>query len=162
DVCSSDLPDEICRAIWEIKAPGCAYNGNTTRTVYDTSEGYNPPFPAYQVSYQVPEPLPVIFSVTIKPNPLVPANALTLTQQAIIRAMAGADGGSRATIGATLFASRFYEPVAEALGPTVAIVNIKIGTQNTTSAQFTGLISSGSIGGTMTVTAITSGTLSVG
>jgi len=155
-------PDEICRAIWEIKAPGCAYNGNTTRTVYDTSEGYNPPFPAYQVSYQVPDPLPVIFAVTIKPNPLVPANALSLTQQAIVRAMAGADGGSRATIGATLFASRYYEPVAEALGPTVAIVNIKIGTQNTASAKFNGMISSGSLGGTLTVTSVTSGTLSAG
>ena len=36
---------DVATAIWSKKAPGCAYNGNTTVVVQDTSSGYSPPYP---------------------------------------------------------------------------------------------------------------------
>ncbi|ASW06314.1 baseplate J/gp47 family protein [Rhizobium sp. 11515TR] len=148
---------DVAQAIWSKKAPGCAYNGNTTVTVLDTSKGYAPPYPAYSVSFQIPAPLPILFAVNIVNSTLVPADAATQIQNAIISAFAGGDGGTRAKIGGTLLASRFYAPVA-ALGSWAQIVSIEIGSVNNAAASFTGSIS----GNTLTVSAIASGTLAVG
>ena len=152
--------DEIARAIWTKKAPGCAMTGNTTVTVYDDQSGYDPPLPSYQIKFTVPDQLPIVFSVGLVDNPQIPANGAELIQDAIISAFAGGDGGQRARIGSTIYASRFYAPVA-ALGSWVQIVSIDIGSLNTPDAAFTG-----SIGGTgqstMVVSALASGTLSAG
>lgn len=147
----------VAEAIWSKKAPGCAYNGNTTVTVLDTSAGYVPPYPAYSVSFEVPPALPILFAINIVNSTLVPADAATQIQNAIISAFAGGDGGPRAKIGGTLLASRFYGPVA-ALGSWAQIVSIEIGSVNNASASFTGSIS----GTTLTVSAVASGTLAVG
>lgn len=147
----------VARAIWSRKAPGCAYNGNTTVTVLDQSAGYVPPYPAYSVQFTRPASLPILFSVEINNSVLVPADAATQIQNAIINAFAGLDGGMRAKIGSPLFASRFYAPVA-ALGPWVQIVSIKIGSTNNASAKFTGSISAA----VLTVSAVASGTLAPG
>jgi hypothetical protein len=147
----------IAQAIWSRKAPGCAYNGNTTVTVYDTSAGYVPPYPAYAVSFTIPDALPILFAVNIANNGQVPANAASLIQAAIISAFAGGDGQDRATIGTTLYASRFYAPIA-ALGAWVRIISIEIGSPNDAAASFTGSIS----GTTLDVSAVASGTLAVG
>jgi len=149
--------DDVAKAIWSRKAPGCAYNGNTTVTVYDESKGYVPPYPAYRVSFEIPDPLPILFAVNIQNSQLVPADAATQIQNAIISAFAGDDGGLRAKIGTTLYASRFYAPVA-AVGSWVQIISIEIGSVNNPAASFTGSIS----GATLTVTAVASGTLAVG
>jgi hypothetical protein len=149
--------DAIAQAIWSRKAPGCGYNGNTSVTVYDTSTGYVPPYPAYSVSFEIPDPLPILFAVQIADNSLVPADAATQIQNAIISAFAGGDGGPRAKIGATLYASRFYAPIA-ALGSWVQIVSVEIGSSNNASAVFSGSIA----GNTLTVTSVTSGALAVG
>lgn len=155
--------DEIAKAIWSKKAPGCDMMGNTTVTVYDDQAGYDPPLPSYQIKFQVPSQLPIIFAVNIADNPQVPADAVTQIQDAIISAFAGGDGGQRARIGSTIYASRFYAPVA-ALGSWVQIVSIDIGSINVPNAVVTGSIgSSGTVGfGKMTVTAMTSGTLGTG
>jgi len=149
--------DAIAKAIWTRKAPGCAYNGNTTVTVYDESAGYVPPYPAYRVSFEIPDPLPILFAVNIQNSQLVPADATTQIQDAIINAFAGGDGGPRVKIGTTLYASRFYAPVA-ALGSWVQIISIEIGSANNPAASFTGSIS----GDILTVSAVASGTLAVG
>ncbi|WP_144378539.1 baseplate J/gp47 family protein [Mesorhizobium amorphae] len=149
--------DDVARAIWSRKAPGCAYNGNTTVTVLDESPGYVPPYPSYSVSFERPDALPILFAVEINNTVLVPADAATQIQNAIINAFAGLDGGPRAKIGATLFASRFYAPVL-ALGSWAQIVSIKIGSTNNASASFTGSIA----GTTLTVSAVAAGTLAVG
>jgi uncharacterized phage protein gp47/JayE len=152
--------DEVARAIWTKKAPGCAMTGNTTVTVYDDQSGYDPPLPSYEIKFTVPDQLPVVFSVQLATNPQIPATAITSIQDAIISAFAGGDGGQRARIGSTIYASRFYAPVA-ALGSWVQIVSIDIGSLNTADSRFTG-----SIGGTgmstLSVTALSSGTLSAG
>ncbi|MGA1801487.1 baseplate J/gp47 family protein [Rhizobium sp. HT1-10] len=148
---------DVAQAIWSRKAPGCAYNGNTTVTVLDKSVGYSPPYPSYQVKFQIPSSLPISFAVNIANTSLVPADAAVQIQNAIINAFAGGDGGARARIGTTLYASRFYTPIAS-LGSWVQIISIEIGSPNLPSATFTASIS----GNTMTVTAVASGALAVG
>lgn len=124
-------PTAICQAIWSKKPPGCAYNGNTTETIYDDNSGYSMPLPSYQVSYEVPDPLAIKFSVTITDSSFVPSNATVLIQNAIISAFAGGDGGPRARIGSVIYASRFYTPVA-LLGAWAQIVTILVGTTSAT------------------------------
>jgi hypothetical protein len=147
----------VAQAIWSKKAPGCAYNGNTSVQVQDTSTGYVPPYPTYTVQFEIPNPLPILFAVNITNSSLVPADAAVQIQNAIINAFAGGDGGARAKIGTTLYASRFYAPIA-ALGSWVQLVSIEIGSTNNASASFTASIS----GTTMTVSAVASGALAVG
>ena len=84
------------------------------------------------------------------------SNALTLIQNAIVSAFAGADGGPRAKIGSTVFASRYYAGVI-ALGSWAQIVDIQLGVSGA-GCGFTASIS----GFTMTVTAVAYGTLAVG
>lgn len=140
-------------AIWTKVSPGCDFNGSTTVTVVDTT--YSPPYPEYEVKYQIPSLVPILFRVSIQNSAQVPASALTQIQAAIILAFSGGDGGSRERIGGTVFASRYYCPVA-ALGSWARIVSIKIGAG--TQASFT----ASSAGTTLTVTAVASGTLAVG
>lgn len=145
---------DVAHAIWSRKAPGCAYNGNTTVTVLDTSPQYVPPYPAYSVSFETPPALPVIFDVNIANSAAVPADAVTQIQNAIISAFAGGDGGPRARIGSQIFASRFYAPVM-ALGAWAQIISLNIGSPNTPAATLTGSIA----GTTLTVSAVASGAL---
>ena len=125
---------DVARAIWKKKAPGCAYYGSTTVTVLDTSSGYDVPYPAYDVKFTRPTALPIHFAVTLTDNGLVPADVLQRIRMAMVDAFSGGDGGPRARIGATLYASRFYAVVA-ALGPWAQIVSIKIGTTSSPTAD---------------------------
>ena len=154
---SGGASSAIANAIWLKKPPGIPMTGSTSVTVYDTGSGYQTPYPSYTIKYQIAASLPILFAVTMKNSAQVPSNALSLVQAAIINAFAGGDGGLRARIGAYIFASRYYAPVA-ALGTWASIVSITIGSPNTTSAVVTGSIS----GTTLTVSAVSSGTLAVG
>lgn len=118
------LAADVGAAIWSKKDPGCAYNGSTTVTVYDTTGGYAVP-PSYSVSFQTAAPLTVEFEVTIANSSFVPADYATQIKAAIVNAFAGGDGGSRVRIGVPVYASRFYAPVAS-LGSWVEIVSIKL------------------------------------
>lgn len=151
------LAADVAAAIWSKKPPGCNMNGNTTVAVQDTAPPYVAPFPTYNITFEIPAALPVIFAVTLASGPNVPANALALVQGAIVAAFAGGDGGPRAAVGGTIYASRFYAPIA-ALGPWVSIISILIGSPNVPGAQFTASIAAA----TMTVSAVSGGTLAVG
>jgi hypothetical protein len=148
---------DVAHALWTKKSPGCGYNGTTTVIVTDTNSGYSPPLPTYNVSFVRPSFQTVVFQVTIFNSLQVPANALSLIQGTILNAFNGLDGGPRARIGSTIFASRFYGGVS-ALGSWAQIVNIKIGCDNNPTSTFVGSIS----GGTLTVSSVTSGLISVG
>jgi uncharacterized phage protein gp47/JayE len=126
---------DIAQAIWSKKDAGCDYNGNTSVTVTDQS-GYNVPYPAYAVKYQIPAALPILFAVQITNNPALPSDIVTQVKNAIIAAFAGADGGSRARIGSTIFASRFYAPVSM-IGPSVSILSILLGPTTATLNSYT-------------------------
>lgn len=143
----SDL--EVATAIFRKKNPGCSYNGNTTVAVQDTNSGYNPPFPVYNVTFERPIDTAIAFAVTLLNNPGIPANAAVLIQAAIGAAFNGQDGGTRARIASTLFAARYYTPVA-LLGSWAQIIRITIGSGGLPAAAFVASIT----GFVMTVTAI--------
>lgn len=126
---------DIANAIWSKKDVGCDYNGNTSVIVTDTS-GYSVPYPTYTVKYQIPAALPILFAVQIKNSPSLPSNIVTLVQNAIVGAFNGTDGGQRARIGSTIFASRFYAPVA-LIGPSVSILSILLGPTTATLNSYT-------------------------
>lgn len=149
--------DDVAHAIWTRKAPGCAYNGNTTVAVEDTNPGLSPPYPSYNVTFERPSELAILFSVVILDSPQVPSNAVTLIQDAIIAAFAGVDGGTRARIGSTILASRFYAPVA-LLGPWALIQSLTIGSVNAPDAVMRGHIA----GVTLTLDSVTSGAVAIG
>lgn len=149
--------DDVARAIWTKKPPGCAYNGNTTVAVEDDDSGYSPPYPSYDVTFERPASLPVFFAISIANTTFVPADAEDQIKAAIVSAAAGGDGGDRARIGSTIYASRFVAPLL-ALGSWMQIVAILVNSPNTEDAEFTASIS----GTTLDVTAVSSGTIAVG
>lgn len=149
--------DDIAAAIWSKKPPGCAYNGDTTVTVEDTSDGYSEPYPVYYVSFTRPDSLSVVFDVKIADNNEVPSDATTEIQEAIVSAFSGGDDSDSVTIGGTVYASRYYTTIAS-LGSWAKVVSIRIGSSNDPGAVFTGSIDSG----TLTVTEVTSGTIETG
>lgn len=149
--------DDVARAAWSKKAPGCAWNGNTSVTVTDDNEAYSDPKPSYTVLFERPAELEILFAVSILNSSSVPTTATTQIQDAIVAAFAGSDGGPRARIGSTVLASRFYAPIA-VLGSWAQILSVQIGSNNTKVASITGSI----VGSTLTVTAVASGTITAG
>lgn len=147
----------VANAIWAKKPPGIPTQGGVTKTVLDNNSGYNLPYPSYTINYTLPTSLPIYFLVQIKNLTQVPVNALALIQAALGVAFTGADNGTRARIGSTLFAGRYYAGVV-ALGSWAQALSITLGSDQTLSAVVTGSIASA----TLTVTAVTSGTLAVG
>lgn len=120
----------IANAIWSRKDLGCDMNGNTTVVVQDTV-GYSYPYPSYNIKFEIPPALPVLFAVQLANNTSLPANIIPLTKAAIIATFNGVDGAQRARIGGQIFASNFYAGVAQ-LGSSVSIISIKIGTVTAT------------------------------
>lgn len=124
---------DVAAAIWSKKDAGCDMNGNTTVVVQDT-EGYEYPYPEYNIKFNRPTAVPILFSVQIKNSSSLPANIVALTQAAIIATFTGANGAQRARMGGYIFASNFYAAVAQ-IGAFVSIVQIKIGTVTATLDQ---------------------------
>ena len=124
---------DVAAAIWTKKDAGCDMNGNTTVIVSDT-EGYEYPYPQYNIKFNRPAALPILFSVQIKNTASLPANIIALTKAAIIATFTGANGAQRARMGGFIFASSFYAAVAM-IGPYVSIIQIKIGTVTATLDQ---------------------------
>jgi len=121
---------DVAAAIWSKKDVGCDMVGNTTVTVTD-SEGYSPPYPTYAVTFQRPSTVPIKIAVVLAANAAIPANYSDLIKAALLSAFVGGDGLPRARIGSTIFASRFYSPVA-ALGSFALIKSILVGTSSAT------------------------------
>ncbi len=117
----------IASAIWSKKDVGCNTNG-TPYPVTDDSYTTEPK-PQYTISYVTPVSTPIQFAVQIANNPALPATSTltALIQNAISAAFNGTDGGARARIGSTLYASRYYAGVA-GIAPSVEIVSLQLGT----------------------------------
>lgn len=116
---------DVARAIWDKKDLGCDYNGNTSVIVVDDS-GYSYPQPTYEVKFNRPDNLPILFDVTIVDDPTLPSNIIDLVKNAIIARFNGVDGTTRERIGSTIYASRYYGAVS-VVAANVALVNILIG-----------------------------------
>lgn len=130
--------DDVGRAIWSKKPPGCDYYpGDTTVVVTDT-DGYLPPYPSYTVKFERPASKQIFMKVDIGNGSDIPSDAADQIKSAIEATFLGVGGTSLARIGATLFASRFYAPVA-ALGTWARILSIKIGTTGPASADSVGI-----------------------
>ena len=147
----------VAAAIWAKKPPGCDMNGNTTIVVSGDQTVYTPPLPTWNITFQRPAAIPILFAVTILNGSQVPSNAVQLIQNAVINAFGGGDGGPRARIGSTLFAFRFASAII-ALGSWAQIVSLQIGSPNNPGATFQGSIA----GTTLTVSSVSSGTIAVG
>lgn len=148
---------DIGEAIWSRKAPGCNYNGDTVVTVVDPSPSYTPPAPSYEVRFQRPDLIGFAILVVVRNNSLVPDDALEQVQDAVIAAFAGLDGGPRARLAGTVFASRYYAPVIE-LGDWAEVLSVMVGRARG-AATITGSIN----GQVLTVTGIqATGTIAVG
>jgi hypothetical protein len=147
---------DIAAAIWSRKPPGTVYNGNTSYIYTDPNPAYNPPAPSYVVTWWTAQLLDFAVLVKLVNNGHVPSNAEAQVQQAIINAFAGLDGGSRAKIGSTLYASRYYSTVVALGSWAQQIVSIQLGPRDIT--VFNGTIS----GTTLTVQSVTSGTIAIG
>ncbi|SDR17905.1 baseplate J/gp47 family protein [Paraburkholderia tuberum] len=117
-------PSAIAQAIWNKKAPGCDYNGDTSYIVFDTS--YEQPQPQYEILWVTAAPVQCYFMVQIQANDLLPSNIGELIQQAILAAFNGDDGRARARIGSTTYAGRYYAGVAET-DENVNIFSISLG-----------------------------------
>lgn len=126
---------DVAEAIWTKKMPGGPMTGTTTVVVTDSNSGYSLPYPTYSIKFTEATALPIFLAVTLEASAAIPADALAQIQNAIITAFAGGDGGTRAKIGATLLASRYYAPVAN-LGAWAQIVSLFIGTSADPSDQF--------------------------
>ena len=117
---------DVATAIWSKKGSGCAYNGNTTTTVYDTSFPYTAPYPPYTVTFETPTPTPILFAIKMQQNAILPADATVQIQNAIIAAFNGTTGGAKARIGSNIFHSQFYSALF-ALGAWAIPIEILIG-----------------------------------
>lgn len=116
----------IAQAIYTKKSPGCNMNGNTTVTVTDQS-GYQPPYPTYTITFNVPTATPILFAVQIKNAPNVPSNIVSLVQNAIIAQFTGSNGAPRARIGSLIVALQYVAPISAA-APAVSILSVLVGT----------------------------------
>lgn len=81
-------PADIAQAILSKKGGGAPMTGNTTVTAYDSNPLYAAPIP-YQIKYQIPAALQVLFKVVIASGPTVPSSAQTQVQSALIAAFTG-------------------------------------------------------------------------
>jgi uncharacterized phage protein gp47/JayE len=116
----------IGNAIYTKKDLGCNMNGNTTVVVVD--ESYTPPQPTYNITFNRPAALPILFEVQLTDSSSLPSNIEDLVKAAIIASFTGADGLSqRQRIGGNILASKFYTPVNR-IGDEVSILSILIGT----------------------------------
>lgn len=146
----------VGEAIWSRKAPGCNYNGDTVVTVVDPNPAYSPPAPSYEVRFQRPDVVDFVVLVIIRENSLVPDDALEQVQTAVLAAWTGEDGGARARLGGSIFASRYYGPVVN-LGDWAEILSLVVGKRGS-AASVQGSIS----GEVLTVSNVFSGVLAVG
>lgn len=130
------VPLDVATAIWKKKSAGANWNGDTSVTVTDTSLGISPA-PTYTVLYQTPTPQNILFAVSIASSPSLPANISDLIKAAIINAFNGGDGGSRARIGGTIYAGRYYAPISTVQAGAIEILAVKIGTTTATLDSLT-------------------------
>jgi hypothetical protein len=100
----------------------------TAYVVEDQDPEYTPPYPSYDVYVVTPTDLPIFIDVEITDSLSVPADAQAQIRDAIANAFTGGDGGTRAGIGRTLYASRFLAPVVTLGAWATNVISISIGT----------------------------------
>lgn len=110
----------IAQAIWSKIDCGCGFSSQTTITVLiEDTDGYSAPYPTYPIRFMHDRPpTQAYFTVNVADLPSLPANYITLVQQAVVSAFASgyssADGTiniGRARIGGQVVATTYATPV---------------------------------------------------
>ncbi|QPF81684.1 baseplate J/gp47 family protein [Bradyrhizobium genosp. L] len=157
---SGGLAADIASAILSKKGAGAPMAGNTTITTYDENPLYAAPIP-YTIKFTIPNPLQLVFGVVLVNNGLIPSDAQTQVQAALIQAVTGQSNLNpappRARIASTVYAAN-YIPAIAALGSWAQVASIQIGSTNSPGAVVVGSMS----GNTLTVASVTSGALAIG
>lgn len=129
---------DVAAAILTKKGAGAPMAGNTTVTVYDTNPLYASP-PAYQITFTIPSPLQLLWSVVLVNSPLIPSDAQTQVQNALIAAATGQSDvvppPPRARIGSTVYAAQYIGAINE-LGSWAQVASILVGSKKAPSATF--------------------------
>lgn len=115
----------IAQAIWVKKDDGCNYNGNTSVRVLDT-DGYDVPYPSYQVVFNRPTDTPVKFAVQIVNSPTLPSNTAALIKAAIVAQFEGTNGSSPAKMGSLIAAANYYCPILASV-PNLELLSVLVG-----------------------------------
>ncbi|MCM1513240.1 MAG: baseplate J/gp47 family protein [Oxalobacter formigenes] len=127
---------EIATTIWNKKDLGCDMNGNTPITVYDDS-ALAAPYPEYTINFNRPNAIPILYAVTIKKDPLLPSDVVSLIQNAIMTAFnGGLEGFERERIAKTIYASSYYS-VVSSVSNRINIESILIGTETANQTTIT-------------------------
>ena len=149
---------DVAAAIWRKKIPGGPYAaGNTTVAVQDSQSGYLPPFPTYNVTFERPPALQVLFAVNLVSTPQVPADAAVQVANAIAAAAVLSGEPTFLQIGGLVLANAFL-PAIFALGPWVMVRSILVGSDDSPAVTFTGVIA----GSMLTVTGASANNLVAG
>lgn len=85
---SGGAPSAIAQAIFSKKGAGAPMTGNTSVVAYDNNPLYVAPI-AYTILYEIPTALQLLFKVVIASGPLVPSNAASQVQSALLAAFTG-------------------------------------------------------------------------
>lgn len=90
----------IAQAIWSKIDCGCGFSSQTAITVnVEDTEGYSAPFPVYPIRFMHDRPpTQVYFTVNVANLPSLPANYITLVQQAVAAAFASGYSSPDGTI----------------------------------------------------------------
>lgn len=113
-------PTAIAQAIWSKIDCGCGFSLQDTITVnIEDTEGYDPPYPTYPIRFMHDQPpTQVYFTVNVADLSSLPANYITLVQQAVAAAFASgytsSDGTiniGRARIGGQVIAATYAAPL---------------------------------------------------
>lgn len=125
----------IAEAIWTSKDGGCAYNGATSYTVYDTSYPSGSQ-PSYPVTWLTATPTPVYFAVTIQNNTSLPPNIVALVQAAVLATFNGTDVAQSvpAGIALTISGSRYATQI-NLISSAINIENIEVSLQTVVASE---------------------------
>lgn len=129
---------DIAKAIWQKLPPGPSMEGNTNYTVVD-DVNYVQPYPEYEITWQTPSPVNVYVRVELASNNALPGDIVSRVRSAVLSAFNGEDGGTRARIGSTIYAGRYYSGVQAIDSENVDIFSITLsndGTSYSTSLSF--------------------------
>jgi uncharacterized phage protein gp47/JayE len=153
-VVAGGTDQDVAAALLARKPPGVPWAGNTTVTIPDTQQGFNPPYPLYTVTFQRPAALTIWFGISIIVGPNTPSNYIDQITAAILLAFNGGAEGGRPRIGQAVYAARFY-PAIYALGPWAdGLVSIIVGSNFATA-----VITASMFNLKMTVTAASGATI---
>lgn len=122
---------DIADAIWRKAPPGIPLNGETTYTITDTGN-YPPPYPEYDINWVTAQAVPVYVNISLAKSDFLPSDIVTLAQTAVINAFNGSDGGSRARMGSSLSAGRFYAGVYKIDVDNIVIESLTLSRDGTT------------------------------